>query len=332
MASEVFVVRAPLTIDNSIVFGRNSFSFCCKEILYTAKEEGSLAYIINGTCGSNEKNVSISMIFAENKPENGLSALDLTKFILRVAKSAEDAIDVIAKLIDQNEETVDIAASPKYSFFICDNLNVYVIDIVGKLWAAEKVEETFRAFCDGFSVKTKIDKKSEGLEDKLKQLGLYDANGELNFSEALSMTVTDKKWPCNDPVDGFSAQQMFDVLRASASNSNKDISSSFASILKSSVSVHWFTGTNDPTLSVFKPFIFTPNARISPLTRIKENEDETLLRKLHDKKNWEQVGELLKSLEKSCVNEIDGYADNVPIAELDELFKDCVESEVKFYR
>lgn len=142
------------------------------------------------------------------------------------------------------------------------------------------------------------------------------------------MSVNDRKWPCDDPTDGFSAQQMFEVLRTS----DKDISSSFVSVLKNSVSVHWFTGTPNPRESVFKPFIFTSNARISPLTSVKEDEDETLLRKLHEKKNWEQVGELLKSLEKSCVNEIDGYADNVPVAELDELLKDCVEAEVKFYR
>lgn len=44
------------------------------------------------------------------------------------------------------------------------------------------------------------------------------------------------------------------------------------------------------------------------------------------------VGELLKSLEKSCVDEIDGYVDDCPTPELDELLKDCVEAEVKFYR
>lgn len=39
----------------------------------------SFGYILNGTCGSNDKNLSISTLFADNKPENGLSALDLTK-------------------------------------------------------------------------------------------------------------------------------------------------------------------------------------------------------------------------------------------------------------
>lgn len=203
------------------------------------------------------------------------------------------------------------------------------MNIVGKLWAAEQVTEGFRAFGKGFGVTTKIDKKSEGLEDKLKELGLYDG-GELNFSKAFSMEVPDNKWPGDEPSSGFSAQKMFEVLRASA-EAAEPVASSFVSVIKESVAINWFTGTPDPRESVFKPFIFTKDAVVSPLTSLKED-DETPLRKLHENRKWDQVGELLKSLEKSCVDEIDGYVDNAPTDELNELLKDCVEAEVKFYR
>lgn len=204
------------------------------------------------------------------------------------------------------------------------------MNIVGKLWAAEQIGEGFRAFGKGFAVTTKIDKKSDGLEDKLKELGLFDGAGDLNFSQAFSMEVADAKWPCEEPSSGFSAQKMFEVLRASA-DGGEAIASSFVSVLKESVAVHWLTGTPDPRESVFKPFIFTNDARISPLTALKDD-DETPLRKMHAKRNWDQVGELLKTLEKSCVDEIDGYVENAPTDELNELLKDCVEAEVKFYR
>lgn len=42
-------------------------------------EASTFGYIINGTCGANEKNLSISTLFADNKPASGLSAADLTK-------------------------------------------------------------------------------------------------------------------------------------------------------------------------------------------------------------------------------------------------------------
>lgn len=221
--------------------------------------------------------------------------------------------------------------SPKYGFFICDTKQAFVLNIVGKLWAAEKISEGFRAFGKGFSVTTKIDMKSEGLEDKLKELLLFDGT-ELNFAKAFSMEVAEVKWPCEEPESGFSAQKMFEVLRASADN-GEAIASSFVSVLKDSNAVHWFTGTPDPRESVFKPFIFTSDARVSHLTQVKSDEgDETPLRKLHENRKWDQVGELLKSLEKSCVDEVDGCVDNAPTDELNDLLKDCVEAEVKFYR
>lgn len=251
------------------------------------------------------------------------------RLVLERSDSADKAVDVVSNLINQynQDETVDL--SPKYAFFICDTKEAFVMNIVGKLWAAEQMSEGFRAFGKGFSVTTKIDKKSEGLEDKLKDLGLFDGS-ELNFSKAFSMEVPDLKWPGEEPSSGYSAQKMFEVLRASAEGSDA-IASSFVSVLKEPVAIYWLTGTPDPRESVFKPFIFTNESVVSPLTALKED-DETPLRKLHANRKWDQVGELLKSLENSCVDEIDSYIDNAPTDELSELLKDCVEAEVKFYR
>ena len=252
------------------------------------------------------------------------------RLALERSESAENAVDVISNLINKHNQDEPADASPKYGFFICDTKEAFVLNIVGKLWAAEKISEGFKAFGKGFAVTTKIDKKSDGLEDKLKELGLFDGS-ELNFSKAFSMDVVDVKWPCDDPSNGFSAQKMFEVLRASA-ESSEPIASSFVSVLKESVaSVHWLTGTPDPRESVFKPFIFTNDARVSSLTALKDD-DETPLRKLHENRKWDQIGELLKSLEKSCVDEVDGFVDEVPSDELNDLLKDCVEAEVKFYR
>lgn len=249
--------------------------------------------------------------------------------MLERSESAEKAVEVIGSLISTYNQDDGVDASPKYAFFLCDTKEAYVMNIVGKLWAAEQINEGFRAFGKGFSVGTKIDKKSEGLEDKLKELGLFDGSCELNFSRAFSMDVPEVKWPCEEPSSGFSAQKMFEVLRASAEG-NEEIASSFVSVLKAS-SIYWLTGTPDPRESVFKPFIFTNDAKISPLTALKDDE-ETLLRSLHANRKWDQVGELLKTLEKSCVDEIDGYVDDAPTDELNDLLKDCVEAEVKFYR
>lgn len=270
-------------------------------------------------------------MFADKKPENGLTALDLTKLALERSENAEKAVDVIGNLINQYNQDESLDAAPRYSFFICDTKEAFVVDIVGRLFAAEKISEGFRAFGKGFQVTTKIDKKSDALEEKLKEYGLYDGSGELNFSKTLSMEVNKVNF-INEPESGFSAEKMFEVLRASAEGNENEIASSFVSVLRDSLSLFWFTGTPNPRESVFKPFIFTSEARISPLTTLSDDGDETLLRKLHENRKWDQVGELLKTLEKSCVDEVDGYIDNAPLDELHELMKDCVEAEVKFYR
>lgn len=256
--------------------------------------------------------------------------LNFFRLTLERSESAEKAVDVIGALINQYNPEESLDTAPRYSFFICDTKEAFVIDVVGRLFAAERITEGCRAFGKGFSVTTKIDKKSECLEEKLKESGLYDGSNELNFREIFSMNVNEAKFQ-NDPENGFSAQKMFEVLRTSAEG-NEEIASSFVSVLRDSLSLFWFTGTADPRESVFKPFIFTSEARISPLTQLSDDSDETLLRKLHANRNWEQVGELLKTLEKSCVDEVDGYIDNAPLDELHELMKDCVEAEVKFYR
>lgn len=236
---------------------------------------------------------------------------------------------MISQLINEYNQDGSIETSPKFGFFICDTKEAFLMNIVGSLWACEKITEGFRAFGKGISVMTKIDKMSEDLEEKLKQLGLSG-----DFSSAFSsINISDVTWPAEEPKSDFTAQKMFEILRHSSAQSGNEISSSYVSVLKEPISVHWFTGTPNPNESVFKPFIFTSNAKISPVTAIKDGDNETLLRKLHATRKWDEVGELLKTLEKSCVDELEALAfDSAPTSELDELLKDCVESELKFYR
>lgn len=51
-------------------------------------------------------------------------------------------------------------------------------------------------------------------------------------------------------------------------------------------------------------------------------------------KKGSNVKELLRNMEANCVNELESVLENVKedLSEFDELLKDCVETEVKFYR
>lgn len=49
-------------------------------------------------------------------------------------------------------------------------------------------------------------------------------------------------------------------------------------------------------------------------------------------KKGNQVQELLRNMEAECVQELESVIEKADQSEFDELLKDCVETEVKFYR
>lgn len=125
---------------------------------------------------------------------------------------------------------------------------------------------------------------------------------------------------------------MFQTLR-SAANAETSRSASVFVLCNNGISCHWFTATPNATESVFKPFVFAPQPKISPLTKVSGDTDVTLLHKLHGQRKAASL-EHLKALEAACVEEVSSYLSEHPEIneELDELMKDCVEAEVKFYR
>ena len=119
---------------------------------------------------------------------------------------------------------------------------------------------------------------------------------------------------------------------------------------------HWFTATPNPQCSVFKPFIFTPDVSIGGLTisptfpddpakskpRFKSQVDRRhllyvkheVLKPLPGGDTNKEVLNTLKSMETQSIAELEGFINESSqdrMEELNELFKDIVESEIKFY-
>lgn len=119
-------------------------------------------------------------------------------------------------------------------------------------------------------------------------------------------------------------------------------------------SVHWFTGTPDPQYSYFKPFIFHPKVKLasektkSPTVpgNNDDNDDHSttadyrhVLYKRHEEfyerlQNDNELHQTLRQIECLCIDELESmlknYYDNEN--EIDNLFSDSVESELRFYR
>lgn len=224
-----------------------------------------------------------------------------------------------------------------FSFLVCDGAEVWILDIAGKLWAAEKlVCGQNRRLPSGLGVTTKIDRSSENVQAKSQEVGVWTGDGDFNFRMAFqeSSPPSDSQFPEGEKLT--SLEDMFKLLREHCPEDGTNSSQvSVLSAEKPARSSHWFTATPKVKESVFKPFVFTENVRISPLTVFDASKDSevTLLVKYHAARNWTKTGDLLKSLEATCVTEVmAALASGADPTELEDLMKDCVEAEVKFYR
>jgi secernin len=90
-------------------------------------------------------------------------------------KHCISALDVIVSLI----EGCETSNSQKYCFVICDNQEAWILNAAGNLWAAEKITEGCRSVAIGLSIGSKIDKQCDNLQEKTKELGLWD--GSVSF-------------------------------------------------------------------------------------------------------------------------------------------------------
>lgn len=122
--------------------------------------------------------------------------------------------------------------------------------------------------------------------------------------------------------------------------------------------VHWFTATPNPRRSVFKPFFFVPSITSAALSLTtaptfgegdpakREPRFETMVDRRHalfrahetieplSKSEDNEALTTLHQLEAGCVADVEAFLNNFNanrLTELTDLFKDVVESEMKFY-
>lgn len=362
---ETFVVLPPCTESNrkQIIFGRNGTGSTeeVTEVVYLPATDGSEAITLSNGCeiagaptfgvilnkpagswgaesGSNEKAVTIGLSYSEGSGEDGkVSSLDLVRLGLERGDSASSAIDKLVTLVEQH--CPEDRNALKAAFVVCDPAAVWLLNVAGQLWAAKQVQDSSIALsATSLTIGTSFDRSSDDLASKAQSAGAWDGSGEFSFSDAFGgspATAAVRSWPANEPgVEGaFGLKQMFECLRAA----DPPTGPSQVSVLsgEGELACHWFTATPQVGESVFKPFIFTAGAKISPLTRVPDGETQTLLHRLHSNRKWELVGSLLSSLEATCMDEVNRFLSEhsgEASQELDELMKDCVEAEVKFYR
>ncbi|KAE8580886.1 hypothetical protein XENTR_v10024582 [Xenopus tropicalis] len=307
--------------------------------------------------------------------ENVMQLVRNWRLGLERARTAEEAVDVIVSLLDQygqggncNEDTTPFLYHN--SFLIADRKEAWILETAGDFWAAEKVEEGIRNISNNFSITTKIDREHPKTRPHASNNSWWDGVQEFNFAGAYSWHYPSKSSSHGDRYcEGYkllkkhngnmTAEAMIEILSDKRSGVNMEGSfrttGSMVSILPQDPNqpcCHFFTGTPDPSRSVFKPFIFAPQIEQLPKTaspsfgsddpvkqlprfQTRPDRRHELWRK-HESalKNMgnEMLGKM-KNLEKQKLKEVECILNggDVDPASLAMLFPNSVEDEIKIY-
>lgn len=255
--------------------------------------------------GANEKGVAVgnapvwTKLNGPQDLEKKLLGTDIVRLALERSSTANEALNVITSLLSspgQGGPGTDERGKDGWcfhnSFLIADCTEAWVLDTAGALWAAEKVCGGIRNISNELSIGSKMDLMSPGLEEEAKKFGLYsEDNAPLDFKavfSAQSQTLSDSsnstsfrfkrgKELMEKVVSSgkFGYRDMFKILRDEDGgicmmDGGFITSGSQVSVLMPTGSsipdVHWFTGTPNPSTSIYKPFFFGPGADVGGIT------------------------------------------------------------------
>lgn len=317
-------------------------------------------WIWGAEMGANENGVVIGneAVFTkvEESDDKKLLGMDLVRLGLERSSSASEALEVITSLLEKHGQggacSEDNTLTYHNSFLIADSSEAWVLETAGSLWVAQRITDGFCNISNNLTITTKIDRMSDQVKSYATENNLWNGEGELNWAETFAQGGTcDRQQSGQELLEKytstskFSVADMFQILRDKDSgicmplgSCSVTASSQVSLLFAGRPSAHWFTGTPDPSVSVFKPFVFTPCVKISHHTVAQEGEKEHTLYKLHSAavSSKPTALEQLREMEATCTEEtttfIQNFSEDSVLSELDELFKDVVETEVKFYK
>lgn len=91
------------------------------------------------------------------------------------SSTSEDAISIISEIIEKYGSHKSGTEVPIICLLIGDIKSVYIMDIIGKIWACEQLT-TNRSLAAGVSIGKKFDKVSDNFRNYLVSSGLWNEN------------------------------------------------------------------------------------------------------------------------------------------------------------
>ncbi|TFF84091.1 MAG: peptidase C69 [Promethearchaeota archaeon] len=246
--------------------------------------------------GCNEHGVVIGNEAVHTKEplrSNGLLGMDLLRLGLERAKTAKDALKIITNLLETFGQGGSCSFTPPEwlyhnSYLIADSKEAFILETADEWWIVEKVKD-IRSISNNLSIRGKGDLRRKGIIQHAINKGYCNDDDNFDFAMIFSDPQIPEQFSpytregcslqmLNQNKGKITEQLMMEFLREHnvgiCMHGMFESTSSQVSVLKDNFkkSIHWFTGSTLPCLSVFKPYIFPIGEEIvlnpGPYTKI----------------------------------------------------------------
>ncbi|MFW9864645.1 MAG: C69 family dipeptidase [Candidatus Thorarchaeota archaeon] len=277
--------------------------------------------------GVNEYSVVIgneAVYTLEPLNETGLLGMDLVRLGLERGRTAKRAMDLIIELLETYGQGGGCAYNdPSWlyhnSFIIADPHEAYVLETADRWWAAEKVKSV-RSISNNLSIQGKGDFRRDGIIEHAINKGYCLSENDFNFASTFSgSSVSSLPSPnsregkarllLKENVGNITLNMMMEFLREHQAGicmhgGFESVGSQISHLFEEDRSVHWFTGTTLPCVSIYKPYTFPIEGqkyyRPGPYSKI--NNDWFWCK--HSRSKPIKRKEEMKNIENSLVNKI----------------------------
>jgi len=231
-------------------------------------------WIWGAEMGANEFGVVIgneAILTKEPLKDTGLIGMDLLRLGLERGKSAKEALNIIIELLEeygQGGAHQKQGGNYHNSMIITDPTEAYVLETAGEWWIVEFIKD-FRSISNDITIRGRGDLRRDGIVQHAVEKGYCKDDSEFDFAITFSSpqpfpSYLDCSMSLLNTYKGeITVSLMMEFLREHKGNicrhKRKDLTagSQVSSIKKERKnSIHWFTGSILPCLSIFKPYIF----------------------------------------------------------------------------
>ncbi|MFX1599052.1 MAG: peptidase C69 [Promethearchaeota archaeon] len=206
----------------------------------------------------------------------GLLGMDLLRLGLERGKTARESIEIMIDLLEEYGQGGGCAYDdPSWlyhnSYIIADPKEAYVLETADKWWIVEKVKSV-RSISNGITIRGKGDFRKKGIIQHAIEKAYCKNEESFDFAVTFSgSSISSMPSPysregksnllLNENAGKITSQLMMEFLRDHQAgicmHGGFESTGSQVSHLRSGKkSIHWFTGTTLPCVSIYKPYIF----------------------------------------------------------------------------